>query len=90
MIDIVPTMFLVALAWLHEPRHAVTLIPCQKGALTRGQWPPTHESKNVQHQAFPDGHPPEYYSDDYWFVYGRADGIPNTPVSMAVRGGMGE
>jgi hypothetical protein len=46
----------------------------------------TKKGQNVQHQGFPGGHPPEYWSGGYWLIDGRADGIPSFPVPMVVHG----
>ena len=40
--------------------------------------------KNIQQQEFADGHPLNYYSADLRLMYGRADGMPISPQSMAV------
>ncbi|KAK0382476.1 hypothetical protein CLIM01_00133 [Colletotrichum limetticola] len=40
----------------------------------------------MQHQAFASRHRPDYYSGPHWLVYGRADGIPNSPVGMVACG----
>lgn len=40
--------------------------------------------KNIQQLKFACGHPPYYYAVDLWLKYGRADGMPCSPQSMAV------
>ncbi|KAK1854352.1 hypothetical protein CCHR01_02972 [Colletotrichum chrysophilum] len=36
----------------------------------------------MQHQAFAGRLRPNYYSGPHWFIDGRADGIPSSPVGV--------
>ncbi|KAK1566266.1 uncharacterized protein LY79DRAFT_572383, partial [Colletotrichum navitas] len=62
--------------------HLSTLVPANlRGSDTSlGLW----GAWMIQHWAFAGRHRPDYYSSPHWLIYGRADGIPSSPVGMVV------